>query len=500
MPSLSSSSSVFGRFRRHTQDPTSPPSLTSTTSPPNVPTITEESGSPTEESHPVPETETSRFLHGHGHGHKRESSILSISNSVNDIRRSVSLRSHRSQPSVSSHGHRSRLSAAYTPSSRSTDGEPVPISPSRRDRSRNKLSVSINHIGRQTKSTDNLHVLSPAPLEGAPAVPPLSAVDTGSKHNPFSMLASGAPPFRRHASERPSLGGQTSLSRDTVNGPSLQPAAPLQHVASNGQNPSAVYQQIRETASKRIATIEYLKRVHEGDVYYFSTLHYTPANLSTLPSMHPLKLGRRSTSYLLLGYSLPALLELNSGTPLEYLKALSALLQEFETYQNLAGVDTTGSSLSRGRVGQIFKSGMGLGKGAGKGRRASGTPDSIALDASMMGMPGGMASPPETPMPVNPVGHDFQHLLTPNLPFDPDFGITFATLCDTLVETYTNLLALIPNPELCSAAVGDAFVKADKSIRKILVANVMREFEDNSRANIKTEVAGLGRLVLGGLM
>lgn len=455
----------------------------------------------------MPETESSRFLQGHGHGHKRESSILSLSNSVNDIRRSVSLRSHRSQPSVSSHGHRSRLSAAYTPSSRSPDGEPIPISPPRRDRTRNKLSVSINPLGRQTKSTDNLHVLSPPPLDAAPAVPPLTAVDTGSKHNPFSMLASGAPPFRRHASDRPSLGGQASFSGSQgMNGPALQPAAPLQHVASNGQNPSAVYQQIRDTASKRIGTIEYLKRVHEGDVYYFSTLHYAPSNLSTLPSMHPLKLGRRSTSYLLLGYSLPALLELNSGTPLEYLKALSALLQEFETYQNLAGFDTTGSSLSRGRVGQMFKSGIGLGKGAGKGRRASGTPDSIALDmqhASMIGLPGGsngLASPPETPMPVNPVGHDFQHLLTPNLPFDPDFGITFATLCDTLVETYTNLLALIPNPDLCSAAVGDAFVKADKSIRKILVANVMREFEDNSRANIKTEVAGLGRLVLGGLM
>ena len=300
-----------------------------------------------------------------------------------------------------------------------------------------------------------------------------------------------------------------SFSRDantsqSANGPSLQPAPSLHHVTTNGQTPSTVYQQIRDTASKRIATIEYLKRVHEGDVYYFSTLHYTQQNLSSLPSMHPHKLGRRSTSYLLLGYSLPALLELNSGTPLEYLKALSALLQEFETYQNLAGFDTTGNSLSRGRVGQMFKSGMGLGKGPGKGRRASGTPDSIGLDAQYAGMGGlpsnGLASPPEAPMPVNAVGHDFQYLLTPNLPFDPDFNITFATLCDTLVETYSNLLALIPKPDSCTAVVGDAFVKADKSIRKILVANVMREFEDNSRANIKTEVAGLGRLVLGGLM
>ena len=101
---------------------------------------------------------------------------------------------------------------------------------------------------------------------------------------------------------------------------------------------------------------------------------------------------------------------------------------------------------------------------------------------------------------MNASGHDFQHLLTPSLPFDPDFGTTFATLCDTMVETYSNLLNLITTPEQCSPTVGEAFAKADKSVRKILVANVMREFEESTRNGIKSEVAGLGKLVLGGLM
>lgn len=86
------------------------------------------------------------------------------------------------------------------------------------------------------------------------------------------------------------------------------------------------------------------------------------------------------------------------------------------------------------------------------------------------------------------------------MPFEPDFTTTFATLCDTLIDTYARLLDLVSSPEQCSVGVGEAFAKADKAIRKILVANVLREFEDATRAGVKGEVAGLGRLVLGGLM
>jgi hypothetical protein len=222
--------------------------------------------------------------------------------------------------------------------------------------------------------------------------------------------------------------------------------------------------------------------------------------------MHPLKLGRRANNYLVLGYSLPDLLDLNSGTPLEYLKALSALLQEFETYQSLSGFDSSGNSISKGRMGQMFKSGMGLANRTGKGRRASTATDSISITTpspDYLGLPKSATeatSPQEYPSPINASGHDFQHLVTPHLPFDADFGTTYATLCDTLIDTYGKLIDLVPSPDVCSPALGEAFSKADKAIRKILVSNVLREFEDNTRASVKSEVAGLGKLVLGGLM
>lgn len=511
--------SVFGRFRRHPSDAhqtsgvTSPPpssapfGLATTTSLPSfVPEEEDHDGgdvSPTNTTarHGIfPELDrdsTDRDGRKQSHQHKRDSSILSLTNSVQGLRRSVSLRSHKSHSSTSPYGHRSRQSSHLSNQPISPD-EASPYHPSL---SRKKPSISTFPFAKQAKSAENLALFSPT-FDGAPPVPSLSRLDLHAKSS-FPMLASAPPSLRRHATDRPSISSQ---GMGSANGAPLQPAPTLQSVSMSGQNPSAVYQSILETTQKRMATIEYLKSVHEGDVYYLSTLHYPPGAVSAMPSMHPHKLGRRSTSYFLLGYSLPALLELNSGSPMEYLKALIALLHEFETYQNLSGTDSAGNSLGRGRMGQMFKSGMGmgLGKGSSKGRRSSTATDSFASDPQSNSFPGfpsgGLGSPQEITSPVNAAGHDFQNLLTPSLPFDPDFGTTFATLCDTLIETYSNLLNLITTPEQCSPTVGEAFSKADKSVRKILVANVMREFEETTRNGIKSEVAGLGKLVLGGLM
>lgn len=512
--------SVFGRFRRQTQDSigssgvTSPPPssagfglATNTSSLPSfVPEEQDGDVSPTNTTaaahygiFPEPNRDRDIDRSKHSGGHKRDSSILSLGSGVQGLRRSVSLRSHRSQSSTSPYGHRSRQSSHLSTHPLSPDD--LSLYQSGQSQTRKKPSISTFPFAKQAKSLENLTLLSPTFDSDAPPPPSLNRLDLHAK-NSFPMLVGGGPAsLRRHPSDRPSVSSQGVGS---ANGAPLQPAPTIQSVSLNGQNPSAVYQSILETTQKRMATIEYLKKVHEGDVYYLSTLHYPPGSVSALPSMHPHKLGRRSTSYFLLGYSLPALLELNSGSPMEYLKALISLLHEFETYQNLSGTDSAGNSLGRGRMGQMFKSGMGLGKSSSKGRRSSTATESFGSDShggSFSGFPSsGMGSPQEVTSPVNAFGHDFQNLLTPSLPFDPDFGTTFATLCETMIETYSNLLNLITTPDLCSPSVGEAFAKADKSVRKILVANVMREFEETTRTGIRGEVAGLGKLVLGGLM
>lgn len=97
-------------------------------------------------------------------------------------------------------------------------------------------------------------------------------------------------------------------------------------------------------------------------------------------------------------------------------------------------------------------------------------------------------------------GEEYTYLLTPALPFEPDYFETFATLCDVFIECYSRLLSLISSPRDCNASVAELFAKADGKIRKIIVQNIAKEFEDSSRANIKTEMAGIGKAVLSGLM
>lgn len=475
--------------------------------------------------------------------HRRESSLLSLTNSVTDIgsnvRRSVSLRSHRTNPSNgSSFANRAVRSPLRATSPNPSSGEgnsqednntlPLSSSATQPPPLRRKISLSAKTLQHKFRSTEALPKLNtavfPDGVGGNVGSPPASAASQLPPMLVGSSTAGNAPA----GSKRPPPELQTNHSfvRDAHsshgvgNGASLQPVPSLSSASLMSSN--SIYNQIQETSAKRMATIEYMRRLHEGDIYFFSTFHYSASSLSSIPSLYPHKLGRRATNYFILGYSLPALLDMNAGSPLEYLKALSSLLSEFETFQNLSGFDASGNTLSKGRMGSMFKSSMGLGHRGAKGRRSSTVTTDSAMSgmdsrqADLLGIPssassrqssfshnmgsGGLDSPQDMTSPINPTNHEFSFLLTPHLPFEPDFQTTLGTLCDTLIDTYARLVELIAGPESCSAAVGAEFAKADKAIRKILVANVVREFEDSTRAGVKGEVAGLGKLVLGGLM
>lgn len=293
-----------------------------------------------------------------------------------------------------------------------------------------------------------------------------------------------------------------------------------------------------------------------------------------MPHFEARRLARRATNYLLLGLSLPAVVDLNSSSALELLRSLSALLVEFEAYQQLhseTGSSSAASSLSRAaRLPQMFRrsapnksrrasssaaSGSGdmgsLGGGGGMGGPGGGgagngyvvgSPDGSFLGADSIGgastltlVPsdglggggsggggggvgsnGAAASAASASANVSAAstafvthydnnadllpGEEYTFLLTPSLPFDPDFFQTFVTLCDVLIDCYSRLLSLLPTPRECSGHVAEQFAKADSRIRKLLVQGVVKEFEEHSRAGVKTEVANVGRVVLGGLL
>ncbi|KAL8646106.1 MAG: hypothetical protein Q9210_006316 [Variospora velana] len=222
-------------------------------------------------------------------------------------------------------------------------------------------------------------------------------------------------------------------------------------------NPHTVYQHIQDTASKRISTLDYLKKA-----------------------------------------------------PLEYLRALNALLVEFESYQQIHSPDgPSSSSLSRARIPQMFKRAA---HGAGtRGRRTSsaadiGLPLSSSDPADLRIMTNNVASAGSSVVtfPIGEQellpGEEYTHLLTPSLPFDPDFFEIFATLCDVLIDCYTRIIGLLPSPAMCAPGVGEMFAKADTRLRKVIVQGIVKEFEDASRSGAKFELAGVNKVVLGGLV
>ncbi|KAJ6085933.1 hypothetical protein N7486_010214 [Penicillium sp. IBT 16267x] len=278
------------------------------------------------------------------------------------------------------------------------------------------------------------------------------------------------------------------------------------------QSASAIYQQIHEMAAKRISTLDYLRKALEGRAYWFNTVHFSRADISRLPYFEARKLSRRAVNYLLLGLSLPSILDVNS-TPFEYLRALNALLLEFEAFQQVHPPDgSSSSSLARARIPQMFKRAAHAGT---KTRRASsateiGLPMQSSDPTDLKSTAGNITSPstaaasvisfPLTESSDLLPGEEYTYLLTPSLPFEPDFFETFSTLCDVLIDCYGRITSLVSSPSVCTVALGETFSKADAKLRKIMVAGAVREFEDASRNGVKNEISGVSRVVLGGLL
>ena len=209
----------------------------------------------------------------------------------------------------------------------------------------------------------------------------------------------------------------------------------------------------------------------------------------------------------MLGVSIPALLDPNSNALMEYLRMFHALLSEFESYQSAHPPDgSTTSSLPKVRVPQVFKRAAGAARrsGAADSWMSQGSQD-ISEGRSFSGGLGSMApltptsSLPGTERELLP-GEEYNFLLTPSLPFEPDYFETFATLCDVLIDCYTRIMTLASPPEVCSPAVADLFSKVDGRVKKLLIAGIVRDLEDASKQGVRSEMAGVGKVVLGGLM
>ncbi|RDA92139.1 hypothetical protein CP533_6058 [Ophiocordyceps camponoti-saundersi (nom. inval.)] len=321
---------------------------------------------------------------------------------------------------------------------------------------------------------------------------PVRSSDSGSASikAPSRMLATAMPPS-----------GPVAVNGSSASGSSAPTVTAAPTSSSSIWQPSeasVIHQQIAELATKRISTLDYLRKAHEGRVYWFNTYLFDRPDLARMSYFDPRKLARRATNFLLLGLSIPTINDLYSSSAIEFLRCLNALLSEFDSFQQLHG--DSSATLTRARLPNMFR------RQGGKARRSSSATDFADESQALPMLPGGAAAGTPSVMTFAAAesdllpGEEYTYLLTPSLPFEPDFFETFATLCDVLIDCYRRFLALVPTPRECSAPVAELFSKVDSKLRKIIVQGPVKELEDHSRSQVKAEVASVGKVVLGGLM
>ncbi|KAK5989596.1 hypothetical protein PT974_07850 [Cladobotryum mycophilum] len=225
----------------------------------------------------------------------------------------------------------------------------------------------------------------------------------------------------------------------------------------------------------------------------FNTYLVNKPNLAYTPGFDPRKLSRKVTNYLLLGLAIPTIHDLYSSMPLEFLCCLDSLLSEFDSFQQLHGdSSSSAASLTRARLPNMSRR-PGVKYG---GRR-------LPLQMWLWMMPlrfHTLHSPrraSQLPLAMAVVTAALAKELHS---YELCSLRTFATLCDVHIDCYTRILVPVPTPRECSVSITERFTKVDSKMRKIIVQGVVKDFEGHSRTHVKSEVAGIGKVVLGGLM
>ena len=177
---------------------------------------------------------------------RRDSSVASLPSSVaeGDIRRSVSLRSHDSLSSI--HHHKSRGSSIAIPSR----------SPIRLHRQSRSISANATQTAKPPFNT----TLSPQKSSDSFSRDRTYSVADPVPKTPFSMLAT---PFshglKRSETDRPSLSSYATNNSSLNLIPSNTTQIPQTGVV---HVPAALLTHIHATCRKRIATLEYLRKVY----------------------------------------------------------------------------------------------------------------------------------------------------------------------------------------------------------------------------------------------
>lgn len=278
--------SFFGGRHKHTppKTPTAaqnpPPARTTTASPPtiNLPPVS-----------PIGDASALLDIHHDKHDkhdktpstppRRRHASRHSISSTLGDFgttiqrSRSASLRTNDSSGTTSNtstsrtSSHRrtpsATLATSLSPEKPSTSNGPAQPS------SRPALSISTFSRGSKQRSAENVRpdtAMGPPSRQGHEKEP-LSAVEKpktpfGRSRFPSTSSHFDPPPPLRRQDTAGTYGGNTM----NYNSGGLGPAAPIP--LPTGANPNVIFQHIQETASKRISTLDYLRKACVASMFF----------------------------------------------------------------------------------------------------------------------------------------------------------------------------------------------------------------------------------------
>ncbi|KAK9236394.1 hypothetical protein V1525DRAFT_407205 [Lipomyces kononenkoae] len=213
---------------------------------------------------------------------------------------------------------------------------------------------------------------------------------------------------------------------------------------------NAALESILAESTKRISTLQLIKETCDDEVYFLNLLLLTDKDLHNIFDRR--RYSKRAANFYILGLSLSALLEWSDGP--EYMKAIDALLHEYEIY-----VETTGH------------------------RQSKGLP---FWSSNSRNQPQG----------------EYVYLKVPFLSFELDHSEVVIILCETIVQVYQKFIGVVVEQDQrlpLPSAVAEIFFRLDSIMRKIVVTPLMAAYESYCRAQIRSELEELELICTGGL-
>ncbi|KAK9328990.1 hypothetical protein V1520DRAFT_344530 [Lipomyces starkeyi] len=212
---------------------------------------------------------------------------------------------------------------------------------------------------------------------------------------------------------------------------------------------SANFESILEMSLKRISTLQLIKETCENEVYFLNVMLLTNKDVRAIFDKR--RYAKRAANFYILGLSLSNLLEWSDGP--EYMKAFDALLHEYEIY-----VESLDHRQSKGLLFWPSKS-------------------------------------------RNQSEVEHVYLKTPFIPFELDYSEVVIILCETLVQVYNKIIALVVEQDQhfpLPSAADEIFLKVDGLVRKIVVTPLMTAFESYCRTQTRSELEDLEAICASG--